>query len=261
MALYDELASDYDHLFTDNISKAEDDYIAKRFLPLITKAQTENEFVVDVGCGTGWLLDHWTIAPENYIGFDVSRPMLNEAKRKHPFYAFALADMTEKWQPYCLNADLIFSLFCAANYDTVNNHIASIKRALSPRGTAVVVAHTIGFWKDKQKTEKLCIRHVDKGWQEWTPLKVNAACEKHGMKAKISYFRHANNLPAWLPVWIHKLWIKARKPYCHDALYIIVELTHDDPSTVYGFRGPLNMENGSEPAETPTSVHSPKCCE
>lgn len=40
--------------------------------------------VLDVGCGTGRILDLGLTTPERYAGVDASHPMLNQLVRKHP---------------------------------------------------------------------------------------------------------------------------------------------------------------------------------
>ena len=40
--------------------------------------------VLDVGCGTGRVLDLGVTTPDRYAGVDPSQPMLNQLVRKHP---------------------------------------------------------------------------------------------------------------------------------------------------------------------------------
>src|SRR4029078_9079081 len=44
--------------------------------------------VLDVGSGTGFLLDLCSIQPEWYLGVDVSDQMIEVARHKHPRYEF-----------------------------------------------------------------------------------------------------------------------------------------------------------------------------
>ena len=74
---YDQAAADYDALFTRPVDRWEDDHLASLLRPVVDGAD-----VLDLGCGTGWLLDH--CAPLHYTGVDASSAMLAELTRKHP---------------------------------------------------------------------------------------------------------------------------------------------------------------------------------
>ena len=74
---YDQAAAEYDGLFTRPVDRWEDDYLAELLRPHV-----DGRDVLDLGCGTGWLLDH--LNPSGYTGVDASVPMLAELERKHP---------------------------------------------------------------------------------------------------------------------------------------------------------------------------------
>jgi predicted TPR repeat methyltransferase len=74
---YEEAAAGYDGLFTRPVDRWEDDHLADLLRPLV-----DGRSVLDLGCGTGWLLDH--LAPAEYTGVDASTAMLAELSRKHP---------------------------------------------------------------------------------------------------------------------------------------------------------------------------------
>jgi SAM-dependent methyltransferase len=74
---YDEVAGSYDEHFRRDIDRWEDDRLAELLTPLVTERD-----VLDLGCGTGWLLDH--CEPAYYVGVDTSAGMGKELERKHP---------------------------------------------------------------------------------------------------------------------------------------------------------------------------------
>lgn len=226
-ATYDGIADNYDATFADNISQAEDRFVTKRYKTLVATVVADGGFIVDVGCGTGWLLDHWRVPPENYLGFDVSRQMTEIAKKKHPFYPFAVSDMKESWQPYCYNADLICSLWCVGNYDTPERHLVSIAKALAPRGKAILTVHAEGFHKDQRRKKGAVLPsqcYKDDGWRAWNADQVIQIAETLGLTVKVAPFRHFKHLPHWLPTTVHSLWLKLRKPTPENALYLAIEL-------------------------------------
>jgi SAM-dependent methyltransferase len=59
------------------VDRWEDERLAELLGPLVN-----GRSVLDLGCGTGWLLDH--CGPLSYVGVDASGPMLAELGRKHP---------------------------------------------------------------------------------------------------------------------------------------------------------------------------------
>lgn len=74
---YEEAAAGYDGLFTRQVDRWEDEHLADLLRPVV-----DGQDVLDLGCGTGWLLDH--LAPSGYTGVDASAAMLAELVRKHP---------------------------------------------------------------------------------------------------------------------------------------------------------------------------------
>jgi predicted TPR repeat methyltransferase len=82
--MYDALAGQYDAHFTRPVDRWEDARLARLLAPLVT-----GRAVLDLGCGTGWLLDHTD--PAAYTGVDCSAPMLATLAAKHPGVSVAKA--------------------------------------------------------------------------------------------------------------------------------------------------------------------------
>lgn len=74
---YDAVAPTYDGHFTRPVDRWEDGRLASLLAPVV-----DDFDVLDLGCGTGWVLDH--LAPASYVGLDASAAMLVELKEKHP---------------------------------------------------------------------------------------------------------------------------------------------------------------------------------
>lgn len=81
-AKFDELAGKYDSLYTDSESKKIDYEVKKRLKKI------ENVNIIDIGCGTGCLLDLIDIKKEKYIGVDISSKMIKRARSKFKNYKF-----------------------------------------------------------------------------------------------------------------------------------------------------------------------------
>ena len=73
---YDGLAAGYDSHFQRPVDRWEDLRLAHLLKPYVN-----GQRVLDLGCGTGWLLDH--LSPLYYAGVDSSSAMLEELARKY----------------------------------------------------------------------------------------------------------------------------------------------------------------------------------
>lgn len=80
MTDYDAVAARYDAHFTRPVDRWED----ARLVGLLRPHLRRDDNVLDLGCGTGWLLDHLRVARAHYTGLDASAGMLSELTRKHP---------------------------------------------------------------------------------------------------------------------------------------------------------------------------------
>lgn len=76
---YDSIAEQYDTFFQDEASKEEDATVKKHLSPLL---EWNEKRVLDIGCGTGLLLEMYYI--NSYIGIDPSTEMLNVFNEKFP---------------------------------------------------------------------------------------------------------------------------------------------------------------------------------
>lgn len=120
---YDLIAGLYDNAFSDPESLHENRTVMDMLLPVPPG-------ILDVGCGTGLLLDY--CQPENYTGIDPSRQMLNLLKRKHPAYAKSVIQ-TRLEDFVGTRYNLIVALFGSASYIELAA-LQDIPRRLNPGG-------------------------------------------------------------------------------------------------------------------------------
>jgi len=129
-SLYSKIASRYDEIF-ERATLAED-----RLAHLVAETMTGRR-VLDLACGNGRWLGRFS--PASYVGLDLNRPMLEEARRRYPDARFLQADMSRI--PLADGSfEGVVSLFGAMGHLPPAGQRAMVRevwRVLEPGGTAV----------------------------------------------------------------------------------------------------------------------------
>lgn len=129
--LYDEVAPEYDHFHVDAKSLAENRYVEA----FLARWLRPKERVVDLGCGTGLLLDLVHVPPEQYVGVDLSGGMLERARQKHPGHTFIQADIQQPIPGLEAGTfQAAVSLFGSMSYCALDPAYAELRRLLAPGG-------------------------------------------------------------------------------------------------------------------------------
>lgn len=102
---YDRIAGEYDDHYTDPKDILENNVIQAMLSRIITPEST----VLDIGCGTGLVLDLVEIDPANYIGIDPSQAMLHKLSEKYPEHKVIHGTYEEGAIDHCDVAVAIFS--------------------------------------------------------------------------------------------------------------------------------------------------------
>lgn len=135
--IYNRLSKVYDECYNEPIHTIENDFVFKYLL--------DNGFlegkVLDVGSGTGIVLENIDLSPENYFGLDISESMLDISKSKFPKHFFFKGNMSN--MPFEDNSfDSVISLFGSFSYSL--NHsktVQEIERVLKPNGKFFVMIY------------------------------------------------------------------------------------------------------------------------
>jgi SAM-dependent methyltransferase len=152
-SVYDALASSYDARYTRPGDLAENARIAS----LVTEhfgayAPT----TLDVGCGTGLLLDLRITSPAIYTGVDPSQGMLNHLLAKHPSVDRLVPAPVEEVPLDTLRPtppsrtrgfDLVASLFGSPSY-VAPHVIAALPALLAPGGLLLLMHYRPGYLPD-----------------------------------------------------------------------------------------------------------------
>lgn len=132
---YDAIAETYSTMFQDEASIQEERELFQN-LEVTGK-------ILDIGCGTGMLLNHVNVSPENYTGIDVSKGMIDVFKRNHPDYANRVI-VCDADDFFGEGYDTITLLFGTPDYIRPRTR-ARIKNMLAPGGNAYFMFYKKGY--------------------------------------------------------------------------------------------------------------------
>lgn len=131
---YDQIAPEYDAMWSGPEAREED----RAVIDMIGYAGGS---ILDVGCGTGLLLEHLQ-RPDFYIGIDPSRRMLDGLKNKFPVASVVQAGLETFASGQTF--DYVVSLFGSPSY-IPGDGLRRIPRLLSPRGRYFLMFYREGY--------------------------------------------------------------------------------------------------------------------
>jgi hypothetical protein len=152
VALYNGLATQYDARYDTPAAHAENEEVRRI---VVSHFGAYAPTVLDVGCGTGLVLDLQLTSPQIYTGIDPSQAMLNELVRKHPRVKNIHPGRAEDVllpAPATPRVDLIAVLFGAASYlppEVLDNLAARLR----PGGLAIFMHYRDGYLPDYHSHE------------------------------------------------------------------------------------------------------------
>ena len=101
---YNHVAEAYDDHYTSPQCLQEN----QELYDMLTEIIGEHDKVLDIGCGTGFLLDIFGVEAPNYLGIDPSEAMLEVFRTKYPEYKVMLGAYEDLELP---KADVAVALF------------------------------------------------------------------------------------------------------------------------------------------------------
>ena len=126
-SIYDKEAVSYDSKYMDKIHLIEDKIIGMIIRSAIWPT-IFNQKILDIGCGTGHVIDLAGLKPRNYHGIDISEKSIEEAQRKFPDHSFQAIDVTESSSR--TKSDLALFIYGQVNYIGIKEFIKIIQTSL-----------------------------------------------------------------------------------------------------------------------------------
>jgi len=183
---YNKVAKYYDESFKSNTAHAEDEVIYSLLKKLLTQST-----ILDLGCGTGALLEHLDVKPENYVGIDISENMVNKAMEKFPHHKFYCGDMANL--PFKDGKfDNVVSLYGGISYANPKT-MQEILRLLKPKGKYFLM-----FFNSRYSHRKTYILNRHK-----LPVRFNTVKDVHLPKnCRKQGFNFHGDIWDFLPIWL-----------------------------------------------------------
>ena len=152
---YDTVASQYDGKYQEPIHVMEDDIISEIVSPLVSGGdihKTPNR-VLDVGCGTGHILNLTDIEPDRYLGIDLSQGMLEIANTNHPDHKFMKHNILDGVDTLG-RFDVILGIYGIVNYIGIDGLVSMLNRYGESGCKFLMVIYTEHGHKDYEYTSE-----------------------------------------------------------------------------------------------------------
>ena len=133
---WDEVA----HLYDAGPGTSEYDRERDAVCEIIESYVRQAQSVLDIGCGTGFLLDRFEVRPASYDGIDISHLMLRRLVTKHPAHVDSVEVCSfEEWYPV-QRYDLVLGLFGAGSW-ILPEYLVKVPMLLNPGGRWILMTY------------------------------------------------------------------------------------------------------------------------
>lgn len=157
---YDYIASVYDNAFKGKSFIKENKEIRDRIIKYIKPGLK----VLDMGCGTGLLLELVNIKKDDYCGIDISKGMINKAQSKFPLHKFIFSNIEDCNGIKENSIDVAISLFGSFSYvDNFYTAIDNMYNILKENGKYFIMFYEGNYYPYTHKVfgKEIIFNHYD----------------------------------------------------------------------------------------------------
>jgi ubiquinone/menaquinone biosynthesis C-methylase UbiE len=171
----DAVAAQYDATFRSRRCAIEDQLLARRLRRFLRGA---DDWVLDIGCGTGAVLAFIGGDPRRYVGVDISPAMVERAEAAHPSAHFIHA--SAEAMPFCdARFTAAVSTFSALSYVAAPlQAVGELHRVLRPGGRCLVMVYAPRWYR--RNAAVLDDLHLDLAPAAWTDWQARARFTRAG---------------------------------------------------------------------------------
>ena len=187
---FDHIASEYDEF------KRKNQYYYDSIKNLVLKISGRLNYssVLDIGCGTGELLNH--LNPKTGMGVDISPEMIRLAKRKFHKYEFNASDFDKIDMKK--EFDLIIIIDVIEHLGNINKTFSKI-RSISKENTKIIISSPSYYWKLVLYIGEKLKMKMPEGDHKWIPPDtLKRIIKNHGFE--IEEFGYRLIVPKKIPV-------------------------------------------------------------
>lgn len=198
---YDQAAWTYDKAFICKRDRAEDAHVTRQLVESHLTGQ-----LLDIGSGTGLLLDMIPLPATHYTGIDLSPIMVEVANQKHPKHNFEIGSMEDMRNFSDASFDSVASLFGAFSHSTTPYASTSeMWRVLRPGGRLYLMAYGPRY----RRRKSYIMRDKEVPAAHFTGRQLRKRLEERFTKVKVRGMSCLTDLlPNWFPQNVHNLWMK-----------------------------------------------------
>lgn len=214
------VAERYDSHFRRPVDQWEDDRLARLLRPHV-----DGKRVLDLGCGTGWVLDH--LDPESYVGVDASGEMLAILLDKHPTaVAWNLCIGSIEWTRFIRTIgpsyDTAVSTWAAHDFPHLPLLLSDLRNRVNVGGR--IILHGQGPRYATRPHYVVGPTDEANNWQRFTPERLMQASGGPGLR--LEWMRGTGALPDRFahsrPLWRAALAAPVQWHYAFAACYEVI---------------------------------------
>ncbi len=145
------IATEYIKFSQSEDAKIQQQTILESLLPYVTKANDQP--ILDLACGTGWLAGKISQSNQKVEGCDYSPTLVSHARAEFPSVNFTVADVTKKLPYEDNNFGVVAFTMAAHDVEKLSDSFLEISRITKPGGTILVTianpyySFPVGLWK------------------------------------------------------------------------------------------------------------------